>query len=207
MIPLAFALLQDLQPLPADPNPPPPPQPVQEQPPPPVEDPVLDEPRRKPQPPPPEIQPEPEPEMSEGRMLVSAYNSGFQWGISPGIVVVNGDVGFALGARIGYGFDLGAVILVPGLKVEGFFTDPSVYLGMPTVKLVVPIDRFAPFLEGGTGVGWVSDPSKTGVALMGGGGFMVHFRHFAFGAEVSYTAITGTKFHGIGFGPILAFGF
>ena len=206
MIPFAFALLQDLQPLPADPNPPPP-VPVQPAPPPPPPEPVYEEPARKPQPPPPEIQAEPEPEMSEGRMLVAAYNSGFQWGISPGIVVVNGDVGFALGARVGYGFDLGAVIVAPGLKVAGFFTDPSVYLGMPTVKLVVPIDRFAPFVEGGVGAGWVSDPGKTGVALMGGGGFMIHFRHFAFGAEVSYTTITGTNFHGIGFGPILAFGF
>lgn len=140
-------------------------------------------------------------------MLVSAYNSGFQLNISPGIVVVNGDVGFALGARVGYGIDLDSVIIVPGVRVSAYFTDPQVYVGMPTFKLVLPIDRFAPFAEVGGGVGTVTEPSKAGFAWLVGGGFMVHFRHVALGAEVSYQAITGTGFKGIGFGPILAFGF
>ena len=145
--------------------------------------------------------------MSEGRMLVSAYNSGFQWGISPGVVFVNGEAGFALGLHFGYGIDTGPVILVPGLRLSGYFTDPSVYIGMPDFKVVIPIDRFAPFVEGGIGVGYVNEPAKTGLALEGGGGFIVYFRHFAIGAEVSYQTITGTKFHGIGIGPILAIGF
>ena len=79
-------------------------------------------------------------------------------------------------------------------------------VGMPIVKVAFPIDRFEPFVEGGAGVGHVTDPSKSGVALMGGGGFMIHFRPIAFGAAVSYQAITGTGFNGIGIGPILAIG-
>ena len=163
----------------------------------------------------PAISQEPEaeepPMMSEGRMLVSLYNSGFHWGIAPGVVFSRGKAGFALGLRFGYGFDTGSVILVPGVRLSGYFVDPNVYLGMPTFKLVLPIDRFAPFVEGGAGVGHVaganSTPAETGAALMGGGGFMIHFSRVAFGAEASYQVITGTPFKGFGVGPILAIGF
>lgn len=148
--------------------------------------------------------------MSEGRMLVSLYNSGFQWGISPGVVFSRGKAGFAVGLRFGYGFDTGPVILVPGVRLSGYFIDPNVYLGMPMLKLVLPIDRFAPFVEAGAGVGHVaggSASSETGAALMGGGGFMIHFTRIALGAEASYQVITGTPFKGFGVGPILAIGF
>ena len=149
--------------------------------------------------------------MSEGRALVSAYNSGFQWGIAPGVVFSRGKAGFTVGLRLGYGFDTGPVILVPGVRLSGYFIDPNVYLGMPTFKLVIPIDRFAPFVEGGAGAGHVSadgaTDAKTGMALMGGGGFMIHFTRVAFGAEASYQVITGTGFKGFGVGPILAIGF
>jgi hypothetical protein len=160
----------------------------------------------------PPVQVEEEPRMSEGRMLVSLYNSGFQWGISPGVVFSDGKAGFALGLRFGYGFDTGPVILVPGVRLAAYFIDPNVYLGMPTFKLVLPIDRFAPFVEGGVGVGHVAAgdgdrAAETGASLMGGGGFMIHFSRIAFGAEASYQVITGTDFKGFGVGPILAIGF
>jgi hypothetical protein len=149
--------------------------------------------------------------MSEGRLLVSLYNSGFQWGISPGVVFSNGKAGFAMGLYFGYGVDTGPVILVPGVRITGYFTDPSVYVGMPTFKVVLPIDRFAPFVQAGLGVGHVTsspaDPAKSGLAVMGGGGFMIYFRPVAFGAEASYQVITGTNFKGFGIGPILAIGF
>lgn len=150
--------------------------------------------------------------MSEGRQLVVAYNDGFHWGLSPGVVVVHGDVGFALGVAFGYGIDTGTVIVVPGLQLSAYFTDPTVLVGLPNVRLVLPIDRFAPFIEGGAGVGNVGKhdtvPSTTGAALLAGGGFMVHVSsRFAIGAEVNYQTITNTDFSAIGVGPILAIGF
>lgn len=150
------------------------------------------------------------PAMSEGRLLVSLYNTGFQWGIAPGVVFSGGKASFALGLRFGYGFDLDTVIVVPGVRLSGYFMDPNVYLGMPTFKLVLPIDRFAPFIEGGAGVGHVEGGSvaaTSGAALMAGTGFMIHFSRVAFGVEASYQTITGTPFEGFGVGPILALGF
>jgi hypothetical protein len=78
---------------------------------------------------------------------------------------------------------------------------------MPTFKVVLPIDRFGPFVEGGVGLGHYSDPPQGGLALLGGGGLMVHFSRVAFGAEVSYQTITGISFKGFGIGPLLAIGF
>jgi hypothetical protein len=152
--------------------------------------------------PPPKIEPR-----SEGRILVSAYNEGFQWGISPGVVISGGDAGFALGVSISYGIDLDSVIVVPGVHGSVYFLPNNVWIGMPTAKLIVPIDRVGPFVEGGAGYGLVSGVDQSGLAWMAGGGIAVYFTHFAIGAEASYQAITGTDFHGWGIGPILAIGF
>ena len=156
-------------------------------------------------------------EMSEGRRIVVAYNTGFQWGLAPGVVFAGGNASFFLGVRFGYGIDTGNVIVVPGVKLSAYFTDPNVYIGMPVMKLVYPIGHFAPFVEGGAGVGYVagydidsrtSVDAKTGVALLAGGGFMVHFSwKFGLGVEANYQTVTGTDFHGFGIGPILAIAF
>ncbi|MBX3190393.1 MAG: hypothetical protein KF819_25560 [Labilithrix sp.] len=150
--------------------------------------------------------------MSEGRAISSAWNSGFQWGIAPGIAFVDGKTGFFMGLRFGYGFDTGSVIVVPGVRLAGYFLERAVYLGMPVMKLVYPIDRFAPFIEGGAGVGHVSADgditSRTAAALMVGGGFMIHFSmKFGLGVEANFQTITGSNFQAFGVGPILALAF
>lgn len=222
----ATAQAQPAEPLPPPVEPAPPPLPPAQDPlaqpptspspaPPPTTPPA--DPRPRYQAPPPRYEAEPIPSepvdapkpMSEGRAIVVAWNTGFQWGLAPGVIFSGGQASFALGLRFGYGFDTDSVILVPGVRLAGYFTDPGVYLGMPVMKLVYPIDRFAPFVEGGGGIGYISSsPSQTGAALMGGGGFMIHFTmKFALGVEANYTAITGTGFHGFGVGPIIAFAF
>ncbi len=156
---------------------------------------------------------EPAPEaMSEGRAIVVAYNTGFQWGLSPGVVFAGGQTAFFLGLRLGYGVDTGSAILVPGVRLSGIFTDPNIYVGMPVMKLVYPIDRFAPFVEAGAGVGHIASyrgsATETGLAVLVGGWFVVHFTaRFGLGVEANYQLITGTGFDGFGVGPILALGF
>lgn len=212
-------------PAPSEPPPlPPPVDPLSEPPPAPSEPtpdlspPMLDEraPPSDPRPPSDPSTAEPEP-MSEGRRIVVAYSTGYQWGLMPGVVFSGGNASFFLGLRFGYGIDTGKVILVPGVKLSAYFTDPNVYLGTPVMKLIYPIDRFAPFIEGGAGVGYVaaydvdsrtSVDAKTGVALLAGGGFMLYFSwKFGLGVEANYQTVTGTDFHGFGIGPVLALGF
>ena len=190
-------------------EPPTAPPPVPDAPPPPAQP----TPRFESQPPPEAAPGEREP-MSEGRRIVVAYNEGFHFGLSPGVVFSRSQASFFLGVRFEYGFDTGSVIVVPGVRLAAYFSDPAVYLGMPVMKLVYPIDRFAPFIEGGAGVGYVGQDqtagvsAKTGVALLAGGGFMVHFTwKFGLGVEANYQTITGSDFHGISVGPILALAF
>jgi hypothetical protein len=149
---------------------------------------------------------------SEGRQLVAAYNTDFQWGLSPGVAFSKGQTSFLVGARVGYGFDTGTVLLVPGVRLAATFADPGVYLGAPALKLVFPIDSFAPFVEGGAGVGYVGSKGSTsaqaGLALLAGAGFMQHFNwKFGLGVEASYQVIPGTGWSAFGLGPILALAF
>jgi hypothetical protein len=181
--------------------------------PPSVEPPSLP-PSEPPQPPPEEEERRP-PRMSEGRRIVVAYNAGLHWAIAPGIIFAD-KAAFALSLRFGYGIDTGSVIVVPSLQASAYFTDPNVFTAIPLLRLVYPIDRFAPFVEGGAGLGHVaadtgaSPPvnSKDGLAVLVGTGFMVHFTAaFGLGVEGSYQLITGTDFKGWGIGPVLAIGF
>jgi len=178
---------------------------AQAEPPPPPEEvePTVEE------PPPP---PPPPPRMSEGRRIVVAYNAGFHWSIAPGVVFGGEKAAFYLGLRFGYGIDTGSVIVVPGMLAAGYFTDPAVFTGVPLLRLVYPIDRFAPFVEGGAGFGHVAAKNgvnpEDGLAVLAGAGFMIHFSPlFGLGIEGSWQAITGTDFHAFGIGPVLAIGF
>jgi hypothetical protein len=142
------------------------------------------------------------------RALIARYYAGLHFGIDPGAVFNNGKVGFGIAARLEYGIDTGTVIIAPGLNLAAYFLDPNVYVGMPTAKLVLPIGWFVPFIEGGAGVGHLTQPSQTGLALLGAGGFMIHpSQNLALGAEGGYETILGTDFGVILFGPIFAIAF
>jgi len=142
------------------------------------------------------------------RAAIASYYAGFHFGIDPGVVFENGKPGFALGLRLEYGIDTGTLIVAPGVALAAYFLDPNVYIGMPTVKLALPIGWFVPFIEGGAGVGQVTQPLTTGLALLGGGGFMIHASpNVALGVEAGYEAILGTDFGAILLGPVLALSF
>jgi hypothetical protein len=142
------------------------------------------------------------------RELVARYYTGLRWSIAPGAVFQKGKAGFSLAGRLEYGLDTGSVIVMPGVSVAGYFLDPNVYVGMPTVGLVLPLGPFAPFIEGGAGVGAVTQPSQTSLAVLVGCGFVLHpTPSFVLGIHVGYETIVGTDFSVIIFGPIFAFSF
>lgn len=145
------------------------------------------------------------PRASEGRRLAVIANKQLQILLTPGIVFVRENAGVFLGVRAGWGFDLGSVIFVPGIRLAGYFTDPAAYVGQPIGKVILPLGRFAPFIEAGAGIGHVTSPRKTEASLFAGGGFMVHFSEsIGLGLGASYEVITSTAFDALGVGPILA---
>ena len=153
-------------------------------------------------------QPPPPPRIDPQRAAIASNYAGFHLGFDPGVVFGNGKAGFAIAGRLEYGFDTGSLIIAPGVSVAAYFLDPNVYIGMPTVKLTLPIGWFVPFIEGGAGVGQVTEPSDTGLALLGGGGFMIHASpNVALGVEAGYEAIVGTDFAVVTLGPVIAVSF
>jgi hypothetical protein len=145
------------------------------------------------------------------REIVVAYNTGLHFSIAPGVFIPThgGRVGFSVAGEVRYGFELGPLILAPGVRLAGYFPeDVTIVTGLGTLRMTVPLGPFAPFIVGGAGPGYVSSPSHTGVAYLGGGGFMVHIgTHFGIGAEATYQAITGTQFAAIFVGPLLLLAF
>jgi hypothetical protein len=144
------------------------------------------------------------------RDIVVAYNVGWRFSIAPGVFIPvdDGNIGFSIAGDVRYGFDLGPLVLAPGVRLAGYFpSDLTVLAGLGTLRATFPVGMFGPFVQGGVGPGWVSEPSKAGLAWLAGGGFMVHFgTRFGFGAEASYQAITGTDFNALFIGPSFLIG-
>lgn len=137
-------------------------------------------------------------------------NRGLHIGLGPVLLLPTdgGPAGGGLDVSGRYGIKAGPTILAPGGRLAGYLLS-SRFIGtaMPTFRVTVPAGPLAPFLMGGLGPGWISNPSEAGVAVLGGGGLMVHFgRVLAIGGEVSYQAITNTEFRSIAFGPSILIG-
>ncbi len=137
-------------------------------------------------------------------------NRGLNIGLGP-VILFPTDSGPAGGGLLvdgRYGIPLGPTILGPGGRLSGYLLSQR-FIGtaMPTLRITLPAGPFAPYVLGGLGGGWVSNPSEGGAALMGGGGLMIHFgRIVAVGAELTYQTITGTEYRSLAVGPAITFG-
>jgi len=144
--------------------------------------------------------------------LVRRYSVGPRFTVAPGVFIPSrGSAGFSLGLEGGYGFDLGPVIITPGLGLQGDWgSDWTVYSGLATGRLTVPLGSFGPYVEAGLGYGHVSAPlgySAGGLAVRGGAGFIYFFSpQFALGINVRYDTIVNTDFKGWTIGPTLLIG-
>jgi hypothetical protein len=140
-----------------------------------------------------------------------AANRGFKLGIGPTLLLPireGGPYGGGLDLAGRYGIQAGPTVLAPGGLLGGYFISSRfIGLAMPTFRVTLPLGPLAPYVVGGVGGGWISNPTEGGVALLGGGGLMIHFgRVFGIGAEVTYQTITGTEFGGLALGPMISFG-
>ncbi len=137
-------------------------------------------------------------------------NRGLKLGFGPILLVPTdgGPLGGGLILDGRYGIDLGPVIVAPGARAAGYILSER-FLGMltPTARVTVPLGPLAPFVMGGVGPGLITNPSEHGVALLAGGGLMIHVGRFlAFGAEATYQTITDTEFKSLAIGPSLSLG-
>lgn len=137
-------------------------------------------------------------------------NKGLRIGLGPELLLPtdNGPLGGGLVLDGRYGLRAGPTVLAPGGRLSGYLISQRfVGTAMPTFRITLPIGPLAPYAEGGVGGGWLSNKSESGLALLAGGGLMIHFgRILALGAEVTYQRITGTDFQVIGIGPSIHIG-
>lgn len=148
----------------------------------------------------------------EGDSAAMAGNRGLVFGLGPVLLLPVAKkpefFGGGLDISLRYGIKAGPVVLAPGGMAAGYFVpNRFIGLGAPTFRITVPIGPLAPFVLAGVGGGWLSNPADAGLAMLGGGGLMVHFgRVFAIGGEVTYQTIRGTGFKAIAIGPSISFG-
>lgn len=149
-------------------------------------------------------------EEGEGDSAAMSANRGLRVGLGPVLLVPTdkGPMGGGLSLDARYGIKAGPTVLAPGGELDGYFISRRfIGLAMPTFRITLPVGPLAPFVKGGVGGGWISNPSDGGLALSGGGGLMIHFgRIVAIGAELTYQTITNTEYKSLAIGPALSFG-
>ena len=145
--------------------------------------------------PPPQYAPPPEPS------LVRQNSVGLRLIIAPGVFIPStGSSGFTLGVVVGYGLDLGPVIVTPAVMFQGSWASnlSSLLRSSEAHGSPCPLGNFGPFVEAALGYGNVSGPagySKGGLEIRVGGGFIYFFsRSFALGLTVDYDTIIDTPY-------------
>lgn len=155
-------------------------------------------------------QSEPAAEPEKESVAMSA-NRGLKIGFAPVLVFPmrnDGPYGGGLELQGRYGIKAGPTVIAPGGQVGGYLISArGIGIAMPTLRWTLPVGPLAPYALGGVGVGGLTNPGESGLALMGGGGLMIHFgRVVAIGAELTYRTITNTGYSGIALGPVISFG-
>ncbi len=138
-------------------------------------------------------------------------NRGFRLGLGPVLLLPsrdNGPYGGGLTLDGRYGIKAGPTVLAPGGRLSGYgISGRFIGTAMPTFRVTVPIGPLAPYIVGGLGPGWISNPSEGGLAILGGGGLMIHVgRVLSLGIEATYQTITGTEFNSVALGPSIGIG-
>jgi hypothetical protein len=154
----------------------------------------------------------PAPSADDGRERTSAFYSNFRFGLSPGIFLSRngGSPGLSVGGYMGYGFDTGSLIVVPGASAALMFASSrNIYSLVPEVRLVMPIGFVAPFVDAGAGPLFDRSPEgdKVVLGVRLGGGFSLHpSRSFALGLSASYLLVPARpQVAGLTIAPIIAF--
>lgn len=146
---------------------------------------------------------------AQGDSAAWRANTGFVTGTGIALLIPDeGSVGFGLELTGRYGIPAGPVVLAPGALLGGYYLQKR-FIGMlmPTFRVTLPLGPFAPFGQGGIGAGGITNPGEGGLALLGGGGLMIHFGSVvALGAEINYEVITGTDFKVLSIGPSIIIG-
>jgi hypothetical protein len=122
---------------------------------------------------------------------------GFRYRLEPGMLFTLGALGttnFALNDHLGYGINIGGVVLSPGLSVPLYLLPNNFTVGiMGELQAYYPMGMLAPYVRGGGGIGIFTGLGTTDGVFRGGGGLMfIPLKQIGIGADVSYAKLGNT---------------
>lgn len=128
---------------------------------------------------------------------------GLNWRVTPGVFVPldAGSAGFLLSDHIGYGIDLGKLIISPGLSVPFFFIENNFSLAVAgEVQAYMPLGPVAPYAQIAAGAFVPTNVGSAGFFFRGGAGIIWFANsYFGIGAELSYNRAGDANIFTIGF--------
>jgi hypothetical protein len=134
-----------------------------------------------------------------------------RWNINltPVLVLPKGEYRWGGGAdpELRYTVDLHGAYLSAGVRVGAYYAkNLFATTAMPTMRFMVPVGRFEPYVSFGTGYGWIPRLGHTDFALMVRAGTVYRFsKKFAIGLEGTLQNIQGSEFSFPSVGSMMSF--
>lgn len=137
--------------------------------------------------------------------------SGWSLNFTPVLVAPKG--GYHLGGgvdpEVKYTVDRGGARISAGLRVGGYYAKDLVgIMGMPTLRITVPVGPVEPYAAFGMGYGWILDNGHEGIATMSRLGVVFRISEsLALGVEGTVQRIDGSRFEFPSLGSMVSFDF
>jgi hypothetical protein len=135
-------------------------------------------------------------------------HEGWSLNLTPVLIFPSGEdrFGGGLDPELKYTVDLGDARLSVGGRVGAYYARNLFGVTvMPTLRVMVPLGHFEPYVAVGLGYGWL-ETGQDGVATMGRLGFVYRFSdRFAIGVEGTTQRLEGSRYTFPSFGSIMSF--
>lgn len=136
-------------------------------------------------------------------------HSGWSINLTPVLIFPSGDDRFGGGMdpEVKYTVELGGARLSAGARFGAYYAKNLFGMtAMPTLRVMVPVGSFEPYLSLGLGYGWLPRTGQDGVATMGRLGFLYRFSdRLAIGLEATTQQIDGSRYSFPSYGSMMSF--
>lgn len=136
-------------------------------------------------------------------------HSGWSLNATPVLIFPDDGYGWGGGAdpELKQTWDLGWARLSAGGRIGAYYAKSQFGVTvMPTVRFMVPVGKFEPYVSAGTGYGWLPESDHANFATMGRTGFVYRFsKKFAIGVELTVQQLDGSNFRFPSVGSMMAF--
>ena len=133
------------------------------------------------------------------------------WSINATPVLIPPDDGYGWGGgadpELKYTLDLGPARVSLGGRVGIYYANDQFGVSaMPTLRLIVPVGAFEPYVAGGLGYGWLTRSGHKDFTSMARAGFLYRFsKSFAIGLEGTIQQLDDSNYRFFSVGSMITF--